>query len=57
MGKTVSAIIAQKRNKDRVSVYLDGEYAFGLSACIVAAWLQVGQELSEEKIQQVEELH
>lgn len=49
MGKTVTAIIAQKRNKDRVSIYLDGEYAFGL-ARIVAAWLQVGQELSEEKI-------
>jgi regulatory protein len=49
MGRTVTAIKAQKRNKDRVSVYLDGEYAFGL-ARIVAAWLHVGQELSEEKI-------
>ena len=49
MGRTVTAITAQKRNKDRVSVYLDGEYAFGL-ARIVAAWLQIGQELSEEKI-------
>jgi len=50
--KTVTALKAQKRNKDRVSVYLDGEYAFGL-ARIVAAWLQVGQELSEEKITQL----
>jgi regulatory protein len=49
MGRIVTAIKAQKRSKDRVSVYLDGEYAFGL-ARIVAAWLQVGQELSEEKI-------
>jgi len=49
LGRTVTAITAQKRNKDRVSVYLDGEYAFGL-ARIVAAWLQVGQVLSEEKI-------
>jgi regulatory protein len=49
MGRTVTEIKTQKRNKDRVSVYLDGEYAFGL-ARIVAAWLQVGQELSEEKI-------
>ena len=49
MVRTVTAIKAQKRNKDRVSVYLDEEYAFGL-ARIVAAWLHVGQELSEEKI-------
>jgi regulatory protein len=49
MGRTVTAIKAQQRNKDRVSVYLDGEYAFGL-ARILAAWLQVGQELSDEKI-------
>ena len=32
-----------------MSVYLDGEYAFGLSR-YVGAWLHVGQELSEEKI-------
>lgn len=32
-----------------MNIYLDGEYAFGLS-CIVAAWLKVGQELSEEKV-------
>jgi regulatory protein len=52
MGRTVTAIKAQKRNKDRVSVYLDEEYAFGL-ARIVAAWLIVGQELSDEKIVQL----
>ncbi|MFN7035326.1 MAG: regulatory protein RecX [Bellilinea sp.] len=39
----------QKRNPNRVNVYLDGEFAFGLSR-IVAAWLRVGQTLSEEKI-------
>lgn len=32
-----------------MNIYLDGEYAFGLSR-IVAAWLKVGQELSEDKI-------
>jgi len=30
-------------------VYLDGDYSFGLSR-FVAAWLHVGQELTEEKI-------
>jgi regulatory protein len=36
-----------------VNIYLDGEFAFGLSR-IVAAWLGVGQELSEEKIDQLQ---
>ena len=49
MGKQITALKAQKRNHQRVSVYLDGEFAFGLSR-IVAAWLNVGQELSSEKI-------
>jgi regulatory protein len=46
---TVTAIKQQKRNPNRVSIYLDGEYAFPL-AKIIAAWLKVGQELSPEKI-------
>jgi regulatory protein len=45
----ITGLKLQKRNKDRVNVYLDGEFAFGLSR-IVAAWLKTGQELSEEKI-------
>ena len=45
----ITAIKVQKRNPNRISVYLDGEFAFGLSR-IVAAWLHVGQELSEEKM-------
>lgn len=48
MGK-ITALDAQKRDPNRVNVHLDGEYAFSL-ARIVAAWLQVGQELSAEKI-------
>lgn len=45
----ITALQPQKRDPDRVNVHLDGEYAFSL-ARIVAAWLQVGQELSAEKI-------
>lgn len=52
MDKKITALKAQKRNHQRVNVYLDGEFAFGLSR-IVAAWLQVGQELSEEKIRKL----
>jgi regulatory protein len=53
MGKKITALKAQKRNHQRVSVYLDGEYAFGLSR-FVAAWLHVGQELSDEKIEELQ---
>jgi regulatory protein len=49
MAKKVTNLSVQKRNPNRVNVYLDGEFAFGL-ARIVAAWLTVGQELSPEKI-------
>ena len=45
----ITGLKLQKRNKNRVNVYLDGEFAFGLSR-IVAAWLHTGQELSDEKI-------
>ena len=49
LDRKVTAIKVQKRNPQRVNVYLDGEFAFGLSR-IVAAWLQVGQEITEQKI-------
>ncbi|MHC1740755.1 MAG: regulatory protein RecX [Anaerolineaceae bacterium] len=47
--REITGIQAQKRNPERVNIYLDGEFAFGLSR-IVAAWLHQGQRLSEEKI-------
>ncbi len=49
MGGRITALTAQKRNPQRINVYLDGEFAFGLSR-LAAAWLQVGQELSDEKV-------
>lgn len=53
MVRKITALKLQKRNRHRVNVYLDGEFAFGLSR-IVAAWLEVGQELSEEKAAQLQ---
>jgi regulatory protein len=53
MTKKITALKIQKKNKNRVSVYLDHEYAFGLSR-IVAGWLAVGQELTEEKIKELQ---
>lgn len=51
--KKITAIQVQKHNPNRVNVYLDGEFAFGL-ARIVAAWLHVGQELDEQKIEKLQ---
>lgn len=45
----ITAITLQKHNRNRVNIYLNGEFALSL-ARIVAGWLQIGQELSEEKI-------
>ncbi len=49
MDLEITALKAQKKNPNRISIYLDGEYAFGL-ARIVAAWLTIGQRLSEDDI-------
>jgi len=49
MGRTITAIKVQKRNPQRVAIYLDGEFAFGL-ARIIAAWLNIGKVLSNEDI-------
>ena len=51
--KKITALVVQKRNPNRVNLYLDGEYAFGV-ARIVAAWLRVGLELDEKKIEQLQ---
>jgi regulatory protein len=51
--KKITALEAQKKNPNRVNVHLDGEFAFGL-ARITAAWLKVGDMLSEERIAQLQ---
>ncbi len=50
MAGTVTALEFQKGNKKRVNVYLDGAYAFGLSAVIAATHLRRGQVLSDAEI-------
>jgi regulatory protein len=49
MASTITALKFQQRNKERVNVYLDGEYAFGLDAT-QAAQLRKGQMLSDAEI-------
>lgn len=49
MTGTITALVLQKNNKERVSVFLDEQYAFSLSL-LRAAQLKRGQYLSEEQI-------
>ncbi len=51
--KKITAITAQKRNADRVSVFLDGEFAFGLPL-EAATHLREGQELSASEIAELQ---
>ncbi len=53
MPRTVTALVAQKKNPDRVNVYLDGKFAFGLAA-IEAVRLRRGQVLTEADIERLQ---
>ncbi|HEX2980643.1 MAG TPA: RecX family transcriptional regulator [Anaerolineaceae bacterium] len=54
MDRTITGLKAQKRNPNRINVYLDGEYAFAV-ARIVGAWLYDGLVLSEERIHDLQQ--
>lgn len=45
----ITAIKEQKKNKSRVSIFIDDEYSFSLTK-FTAAWLKVGQELTHKQI-------
>jgi regulatory protein len=51
MAGTITSLEVQKRNKERVNVYLDGEYAFAVTV-VVAAGLRKGQFLNDAEIEQ-----
>jgi regulatory protein len=51
----ITALDCQKKAKERISVFLDGRFAFGLPA-IVAARLRLGQTLTEAEIQALRDL-
>ncbi len=52
--QTITRLVLQKRDKERVNVYLDGEFAFGL-ALPEAIHLKVGQQLDATEIDALEE--
>lgn len=49
MAGTITALEVQTKRKDRVSVFLDGRFAFGVKD-IVAARLRIGQRLTDDDI-------
>jgi len=50
MAGTITALKIQKRNKERVNVYLDDTYAFAVTV-LVAATLKKGQHLTDPEIE------
>jgi regulatory protein len=53
MNKQITDIIQQKKNPNRVNIYVDNEYAFGLSR-LIASKLQIGQSISNEEIEELQ---
>ncbi|MFZ6026331.1 MAG: regulatory protein RecX [Chloroflexota bacterium] len=49
MMAVVTALKQQKRNPQRINVYVDGEYRCALYR-ITAAWLRIGQEVTETQL-------
>jgi regulatory protein len=47
---TVTRLEPQKKNPQRLNVYLDGEFAFGISRT-AAPWLAEGDQLSQQKVE------
>jgi len=48
----ITALTSQKRNPNRLNVFLEGDFAFSVER-IVAAWLSVGDEVDTEKVQAI----
>jgi regulatory protein len=46
----ITALKVQKHNPNRLNVYLDGDFAFGVER-LVGAWLTIGEEIDREKIE------
>ena len=52
MEKTITGLEIQKKNPNRLNVYLDDEFAFGISR-FVGAWLKEGAKLDDERVTQL----
>ena len=54
MDKIITALEQQKNNPDRINVFIDGEFVFGISR-FVGAWLKKGDVLDDARILQLQE--
>ena len=53
--KTITKLEIQKSRKNRVSIFLNGEFAFGIDQAVALEWqLREGTELSEKTIEQIQ---
>ena len=50
--KEITALKPQKNNQNRINVFIDGIFSFGISH-FVGAWLRVGQKISEKEINEL----
>jgi len=50
---TVTRLEPQKKNPQRLNVYLDGEFAFGIFRA-AAPWLTEGDQLSQQKVRELQ---
>lgn len=46
----ITALKVQKHNPNRLNIFIDGEFAFGVER-LVGAWLSIGDEIDKEKIE------
>jgi regulatory protein len=54
MSKKITQIAVQKKRKNRCSIFLDDEYAFGLDQDIVLQFgLKKGDQLTEQQVEQI----
>jgi len=49
----ITDIKPQKHDPQRINIYLNGEFDFGVARA-VAPWLQIGKEISREKIKELQ---
>lgn len=50
--KKITKLVVQKSNKQRINVFLDNEFAFGISRT-AGAWLRIEQTLSQSQIDEL----
>ena len=50
--ETITDLQPQKRNKDRLSVYIDGEYAFSIQMKL-SAGLKIGQQMTLDEVSKI----